>query len=227
MGEVISQGLSCKMRDMIEAELIRDYGVGVSFMMAASYVAVCAERGLGRESKILAGEYWDKADAALTRMGESAFEAGVDLILLRDSETRNTQIFIGWLKGQGWSVLAGPNTEGKFRDLIRSEQGEDVLRVLKESVELPVQIRKEKKLMFQVFDGYVKLTACAAALQLRGLPDEAGEVYREVEQWVRTSEGRKIIGGYGAIPGFRGLGWYKRLVKAAGKSREVVTIRGR
>ena len=191
-------------------------------MMLASYVAVCAEEKGSRGFS--AGEYWDKADAAFTKMGENAFEAGVDLVLLRNSRDRNRQVFIEWLKGQGWSVLASSNVRVKFRDLVGSERGADVLRVLKECVELPVQVREKKKLMFQVSGGYVKLTACAAALQLGGLPGEAGEICGVAEDWVESREGRRVVGDYGAIPGFKDLDWYKRLVKTA---RRLPLERGR
>lgn len=192
--------------------LIQIYGQDVFLMMLASYVAVCAEKG---DDGYSAGEYWDKADEVLVKMGENAFKVGVDLVLLKDSEDGDRQIFIKWLRGQGWSVLAGANNGEQFRDLVRSERGEDVIRALKGSVELPVQVRKKKKLMFQVSDGYVKLTACSAALQLKGLTGTASEVYGEAEKWVKSREGRKMIGDYGAIPGFKDLVWYKRLVKAA------------
>lgn len=197
--------------------LIQTYGQDVSLMMAASYMAVCAEEGSRGYS---AGEYWDKADEVLVKMGENAFKVGVDLVLLKDSEDGDRQIFIKWLRGQGWSVLAGANNEREFRDLVRSEWGEDVIRALKRSVELPVQVRKKKKLMFQVSDGYVKLTACSAALQLKGLAGVASEMCGEAEKWVKSREGRKMIGDYGAIPGFKDLVWYKRLVKASRRPKE-------
>ena len=172
------------MVEIVEADrLVRVYGSDVAFMMSVSYVATCAEMN-PQEAKrhdISAGKYWDKADTVLAKMGENAFKVGIDLVLLEDSEDGKRWVFIQWLKGQGWSVLASASNEEKFRDLVRSERGEDVVGVLRKSVELPVQVREKKKLMFQVSDGYVKLTASAAALQLKGLPGEAGEVYGKAE----------------------------------------------
>ena len=202
-------------------KLVETYGLDAALMMMASYVAVCAERDMkSNEPGYSAEKYWGKADGVLATMGDSAFEVGVELVLLKDIDRNDRKIFIEWLKGQGLGVIADENNRAKFRELVGSENGKGVLRSLMVCVKSPVEPIENKDAMFRAPAGYVKLTACAAALQLNGLSGAGGELCVQAEKWVKSRKGRRIIGDYGAIPRFRDLDWYKRLVKAAKRTKE-------